>query len=85
MVAGKRLSPQDTTRIRAYLNDTVHPRTSGEIATIIGVSTRTIERLKLNFDLFNAPYPPVTVRLGRPPTLTEAQQAVRHLHLVVII
>jgi len=85
MVAGKRLSPQDTARIRAYLNDTAHPRTGTEIANLIGVSTRTIERLRLNFDLFDAPYPPPSARLGRPPTLNAAQQAVRHHHLVVVI
>ena len=76
MVAGKRVSPQDTARIRAYIDDTANPRSNREIGLLMGVSTRTIERLRLNFELFDAPYPPPSAKLGRPATLSEAQQAV---------
>jgi hypothetical protein len=58
MVAGKRVSPQHTARIRACIEDTTNPRSNAEIANLIGVSARTIERLRLNFELFDAPYPP---------------------------
>jgi hypothetical protein len=78
MVAGKRVSPQDTARIRAYIDDTANPRSNREIGLLMGVSTRTIERLRLNFELFDAPYPPPSAKLGRPATLSEAQQAVRY-------
>lgn len=77
MVAGKRVSPQDCARIRAYIDDTTNPRSNAEIANLMGVSTRTIERLRLNFELFDAPYPPRTAKVGRPMNLNEAQQAVR--------
>jgi hypothetical protein len=76
MVAGKRVCPQDTARIRAYIEDTANPRSNREIALLMGVSARTIERLRLNFQLFDAPYPPLSVKIGRPTTLNEAQQAV---------
>ena len=76
MVAGKRVSPQDTARIRAYLEDTANPRSNREIANLMGVATRTIERLRLNFELFDAPYPPPSAKVGRPCNLNEAQQAV---------
>jgi len=78
MVAGKRVSPQDTARIRAYIEDTANPLTNAEIANLIGVSTRTIERLRLNFEQYDAPYPPPSAKLGRPTTLTEAQQVVSY-------
>lgn len=76
MVAGKRIAPADTARIRAYIEDAENPRTNGDIATLMGVSKRTVERLRLNFELFDAPYPPPSVKLGRPTILTEAQQGV---------
>lgn len=76
MVAGRRVGHRETARIRAYLEDTTNPLGIGQIAEIMGVSRRTIERLRLNFELFDAPYPPTTVKLGRPPTLTEEQQGV---------
>jgi hypothetical protein len=78
MVAGKRVSPEKTARIRAYIEDTTNPLTNAAIANLMGVSTRTIERLRLNFELYDGPYPPTSVKLGRPTTLTEAQQAVIH-------
>jgi hypothetical protein len=31
----------------------------------------------LNFELFDAPYPSPSAKLGRPSTLSEAQQAVQ--------
>jgi len=85
MVAGKRVSPQDTARIRAYIEDTANPRSNREIALLIGVSTRTIERLRLNFELFDAPYPPPSAKIGRPMNLNEAQQAVSRLYLYRLI
>jgi transposase len=76
MTPGKRVSVQDTARIRSYLEDTEHPLSVGAIADLMGLSRRTIERLKLNFELFNAPYPPPSARVGRPPILTGDQQGV---------
>ena len=83
MVAGKRVSPEKTARIRVYIEDTANPLTNAAIANLMGVSTWTIERLRLNFELYDASYPPTSVKLGRPTTLTEAQQAARHLISVI--
>jgi transposase len=79
MVAGKRVSSQDTARIRAYTEDTTNPLNNREIADLMGVSTWTIEHLRQNFEQYDAPYPHASAELGRPTTLSEAQQAVRHL------
>ena len=84
MAPGKRVSPQDTTRIRAYLEDTHAPLSVGVIAGLMGVSKRTIERLKLNFELFDAPYPPPSARVGRPPILTEDQQGVSYFSFILL-
>jgi hypothetical protein len=66
----------DTARIRSYLDDTKSPLSVGAIADFMSLSKRTIERLKLNFELFNAPYPLPSAKVGRPPILTEDQQGV---------
>jgi hypothetical protein len=79
MPPGKRVSVRDTARIRSYLEDTETPLSVGAIADLMGPSRRTIERLKLNFELFNAPYPPPSAKVGRPPILTDDQQGVSFL------
>jgi hypothetical protein len=47
-----------------------------EIHTATKVSKRTIERIRLNLDLFSQPYTPSTVVLGRPRALLPAQELV---------
>jgi hypothetical protein len=73
MAPGKRVPPTDTARIRSYLQDS---HSIASIASLMNLSRRTIERLKLNFELFDAPYPPPSAKVGRPPILTEEQQGV---------
>lgn len=55
-----------TSQVRALLALDHHPAV---IATRLELNKRTIERLRLNFELFNAPYAPKMARHGRPPML----------------
>lgn len=44
------------------------------IAQRYKVSRRTVDKMRLCFELFGQPYPPKGVRRGRPPRLTLAQE-----------
>jgi hypothetical protein len=52
----------------------------GESSTVIHEATKvsmsTIQRMRLNLDLFGQPYTPSTVVLGRPKALLPAQELV---------
>ncbi|OQN96259.1 hypothetical protein B0A48_17821 [Cryoendolithus antarcticus] len=65
------LPPHITNRVKLLL-DYSHP--AAHIARELSLSKRTVERLRLSFELFNQPYPPVLKRLGRPPALNAEQE-----------
>nr|OQO32594.1 hypothetical protein B0A51_00158 [Rachicladosporium sp. CCFEE 5018] len=67
------LPPHITNRVKLLL-DYSHP--AAHIARELSLSKRTVERLRLSFELFNQPYPPVLKRLGRPPALNSEQEKV---------
>ena len=69
---GARLSETDCDRIKAFLDDGTLSCT--RIGVEIGVNRKTIERMKLSFELFRTPYPPALVRRGRPRALTTPQE-----------
>jgi transposase len=52
-------------------------QSASEVAKSAMVSKRTVERIQLNIDLFNTPYPPTTVKLGRPRTMLPYHAEVR--------
>ena len=47
------------------------------IARHVGVSNETVYRMERNIDLWGVPYPPPTVKLGRPRSLLPYQEEVR--------
>jgi hypothetical protein len=47
-----------------------------QIHDAVKVSRRSIERMRVNFDLFGQPYTPPSVVLGRPRSLLPAQELV---------
>lgn len=47
--------------------------TNSAIASTLGHSVRTVQRIRMNLDLFNAPYAPRSVAIGRRRVLTDAQ------------
>jgi len=60
-------------RIQIHLESGESP---AEIYKATKVSKRTIERIRLNLDLFGQPYTPSTIVLGRPRALLPAQELV---------
>ena len=44
------------------------------IALEMGVDKKTIERMRLSFELFGTPYPPPFAKIGRPRALTTAEE-----------
>ena len=73
-LTGSRLPLQTCSTIQALLKDT--ELSSASIANRTGVSKRTIERMRLSYELFDAPYPPSSGRNGRPRALTIEQEQV---------
>jgi hypothetical protein len=75
MLAGKHVKPHEAAIIRRYLEET-----SLSIQAIANkmppLLRRTIDRLRLNFELFDAPYPPPCVIIGRLKKLTYEQELV---------
>ena len=49
-----------------------------QIYEAVKVSKATLYRLRLNFDLFDQPYTPQSIVLGRPKLLLPAQELVIH-------
>ena len=49
------------------------------IAIAVGVAKETVYRIKRNMDLWGVPYPPPTVRLGRPRSMLPYQEDVRDI------
>jgi transposase len=50
---------------------------SAEIALMVGVSKRTIERWRANLECYGSLYPPVIAKRGRPRALTREQEEVK--------
>jgi hypothetical protein len=46
------------------------------IAKAVGVAHETVYRIERNIELWGVPYPPPTVRLGRPRLLLPCQEEV---------
>jgi len=75
MPAGKLVEPHEAAMIRRYLRE--NSLSTQAIANKTPpLSRRTIDRLRLNFQLFDAPYPPLCVTIGRPKKLTYEQELV---------
>ena len=72
---GRRLPDEVVHRIRIRLE-------AGEeapaIAKAVGVTKKTIYKLRLNLDIWGEPYTPTTVVLGRPRALLPYQELVIH-------
>jgi hypothetical protein len=51
------------------------------IATAVGVARETVYRMQRNVELWGIPYPPPTVKLGRPRLLLPYQEEVINLIL----
>jgi hypothetical protein len=50
------------------------------IATAIGVAHETVYRMQCNVELWGVPYPPPTVKLGRPRLLLPYQEEVNNIY-----
>jgi transposase len=68
---GNQLPPHICQMMKALLDDGLSP---ARVCGRVGVSKKTVERIRLNYELFGAPYPPPAVALGRPRALTYAQE-----------
>jgi len=53
------------------------------IAVALGLSKTTVYKLQLNWDLWDRPYAPPSVKLGRPGLLLEYQKQVSILGIVL--
>ena len=73
MGAGRRLEPHVCSLIKSHLDANTSCKV---IARELRVALSTIYRIRLHYDLFDAPYPPKMVKLGRPQAFTVAQQDV---------
>ena len=69
----RRLPDDVTHRIRLHLDA---GEDVGTVAKAVGVTLKTIYKLRLNLDIWGEPYAPPTVVLGRPKTLLPYQEQV---------
>ena len=53
------------------------------IANAVGVGKKTIYKIQLNMDLWGVPYPPSTIKLGRPRALLPYQEMVGMMLVVL--
>ena len=74
-LAGRRLASQTCYRIKALL-DNKQNLSAADIGLQVGVSKRTIERMRLSYELFDQPYPPSFNKTGRPRALTTEEARV---------
>jgi transposase len=79
MSRGKKLEPHVASLIRIYLD--AGRLSCVQIAKELGLSSMTIYRIRLNYDLYNAPYPPSFKTKGRPQAFTPEQQAVSQVSI----
>lgn len=72
--AGRRLPVYTCNQAKTLLfNDNWSCR---HVAERLHIHKRTVERMRLSYELFDQPYPPPFGRVGRPRALTTAQEAV---------
>ena len=64
----RRLPIEVANQIKLRLN---HNETITDIAKALKVSRNSVYKLQLNFNLWDQPYAPLSVKLGRPCTLLE--------------
>jgi hypothetical protein len=83
MTRGRRVEGHVGTLIRTYLD--AGRLSCTQIARELGLSHMTVYRIRLNYDLFNAPYPPKCVVTGRPQAFTHAQQEVGVTDIVIML
>jgi transposase len=69
----RRLPIEVANQIKLRLN---YNETITDIAKALKVSRNSVYKLQLNFDLWDQPYAPPSVKLGRPSTLLEYQKLV---------
>jgi transposase len=74
MARGKKVEPHVASLIKIFLD--AGRLSCVQIAKELGLSAMTIYRIRLNYDLYNAPYPPSFATKGRPQAFTPEQQAV---------
>jgi hypothetical protein len=55
------------------------------IAQVVGVSRASVYRIQLNIDLFNAPYPPTTVVLGRPRAMLPYHEEASSAYVIIVM
>jgi hypothetical protein len=79
MARGKKVEPHVASLIKIYLD--AGRLSCVQIAKELGLSSMTIYRIRLNYDLYNAPYPPSVAKKGRPQAFTPEQQAVSQVSI----
>jgi hypothetical protein len=72
---GRRLPDDVVHRIKLHIEAGEDVAT---IAEVVGVTKKTIYKLRLNLDVWGEPYAPSTVVLGRPKILLPYQELVMH-------
>ena len=79
MARGKKVEPHVASLIRIYLD--AGRLSCVQIAKELGLSAMTIYRIRLTYDLYNAPYPPSFATKGRSQAFTPEQQSVNKVYL----
>jgi hypothetical protein len=79
MARGKKVEPHVASLIKIYLD--AGRLSCVQIAKELGLSSMTIYRIRLNYDLYNAPYPLSVAKKGRPQAFTPEQQAVSQVSI----
>jgi transposase len=72
LYTGRRLNPAV---IQSVLEHIAAGENNTEVEKATGVWRSTVRRMRLSLEYWGTPYPPRTVRLGRPLILREAQRA----------
>jgi transposase len=72
MARGKKVEPHVASLIRIYLD--AGRLSCAQIAKELQLSHMTVYRIRLNYDLYNAPYPPSFATKGRPQAFTPEQR-----------
>jgi hypothetical protein len=80
MARGKKVEPHVAFLIKIWLD--AGRLSCVQIAKELDLAPINIYRIKLNFDLYNAPYPPSIWTKGRPQAFTPEQQAVSGLSMM---
>ena len=79
MARGKKVEPHVASLIRIYLG--AGRLSCTQIANELDLAAMTIYRIRFNFDLYNAPYPPSFAKKGRPQAFSPEQQGVSEMSI----